>query len=50
MQYNMLVRDRMEVEYETLFNRYGYGVTAWSPLAGGYLTGKYLETIPEHTR
>lgn len=46
MQYNMLVRRDVEVNYETLFDRYGYGVTAWSPLAGGFLTGKYLDNIP----
>lgn len=50
MQYNMLVRRDVEVNYETLFDRYGYGVTAWSPLAGGFLTGKYLDNIPEGSR
>jgi aryl-alcohol dehydrogenase-like predicted oxidoreductase len=50
MQYNMLVRQKMEVEYETLFDRHKYGITAWSPLAGGFLTGKYLDKIPEGSR
>lgn len=49
-QYNMLTRKTMEVEYETLFDRHHYGVTAWSPLCGGFLTGKYLDSIPEGTR
>jgi len=37
----MLVRDRFEVEYGNLFDKYGMGSTVWSPLAGGLLTGKY---------
>src|SRR6185437_1062010 len=40
-QYNMLIRDRFEVEYGELFDKYGMGSTIWSPLAGGLLTGKY---------
>lgn len=31
----------MEVEYGPLFDKYGYGTTIWSPIAGGMLTGKY---------
>lgn len=50
MQYNMLVRKDLEVQYETLFDRYKYGITAWSPLAGGFLTGKHLDGIKEGTR
>jgi aryl-alcohol dehydrogenase-like predicted oxidoreductase len=50
MQYNMLVRKTMEVEFETLFDRHQYGITAWSPLAGGFLTGKYLDNIPAGSR
>lgn len=38
------------MDFETLFDRYHYGITAWSPLCGGFLTGKYLESIPEGTR
>ena len=47
-QYNMLVRAEVEVEYQSLFNKYNYGLIAWSPLAGGFLTGKYLNGIPEN--
>ena len=46
-QYNMLVRHDLEVEYESLFTKYNYGLVAWSPLAGGFLTGKYLNGIPQ---
>lgn len=46
-QYNMLVRDDVEISYTGLFTKYNYGLIAWSPLAGGILTGKYLKGIPE---
>ena len=46
-QYSMLVRPDVEVEYESLFKNYNYGLTCWSPLAGGFLTGKYLNGISE---
>jgi len=49
-QYNLLHRTRMEVEYRRLFDDTGYGTTIWSPLAGGLLTGKYLEGVPEGSR
>jgi len=47
----MLVRERFEKEYLDLFERYGFGTTIWSPLAGGILSGKYNDgTIPDGTR
>jgi len=49
-QYNMFVRSKMEKEYEWLFTKYKYGTTIWSPLAGGVLTGKYNEGIPQGSR
>jgi voltage-dependent potassium channel beta subunit len=49
-QYNMLWRDRMELEYLPLFKELGYGATIWSPLASGILTGKYNNGIPEGSR
>lgn len=45
LQYNMLVRKDFEVEFETLFDKHHYGATTWSPLAGGFLTGKYLDGV-----
>ncbi len=30
-----------------MFKKFNYGVIAWSPLAGGILTGKYLKEIEE---
>lgn len=49
-QYNLLWRERVEDEYEPLYEQYGMGATVWSPLASGALTGKYLDGIPEGSR
>jgi voltage-dependent potassium channel beta subunit len=49
-QYNLLHRERVEREYAPLYERFGLGTTIWSPLAGGLLTGKYNEGIPQGTR
>ncbi|MBT7719744.1 MAG: aldo/keto reductase [Halieaceae bacterium] len=49
-QYNLLDRERFEVEYAPLYEKYGLGTTIWSPLASGALTGKYLEGVPEDSR
>ena len=49
-QYNLLDRERFEIEYAGLYEKYGLGTTIWSPLASGALTGKYLEGIPEGSR
>ena len=49
-QYNMLVRRKVESEFNKLFTDYGYGTTIWSPLASGLLTGKYNTGIPEGSR
>ena len=42
-QYNLLARQRVEREYARLYDEIGLGLTIWSPLASGLLTGKYLE-------
>lgn len=43
----MLNRTQSESEYISLYEKYGYGLVAWGALAGGFLTGKYLEGIKE---
>jgi len=48
--YNMLQRDKVEREYLPLYGRIGLGITAWSPLASGLLTGKYNDSIPPGSR
>ena len=49
-QYNLLHRDKFEVEYSKLYTEIGLGTTIWSPLASGLLSGKYLDKMPEDTR
>jgi aryl-alcohol dehydrogenase-like predicted oxidoreductase len=49
-QYNMLHRERVEVEYLPLYGEIGLGTTIWSPLASGLLTGKYKNGIPPGSR
>jgi voltage-dependent potassium channel beta subunit len=49
-QYNLLHRQRVELEYAPLYGELGLGTTTWSPLGSGLLTGKYNETIPDDAR
>ncbi len=49
-QYNLVHRTRVEVEYARLYEDLGIGLTTWSPLASGILTGKYVDGIPEGSR
>ena len=49
-QYNMFHRTRVEEEYARLYAGIGLGLTIWSPLASGMLTGKYLAGIPAESR
>ncbi|HVP22403.1 MAG TPA: aldo/keto reductase [Conexivisphaerales archaeon] len=49
-QYNMLHRQRVEIEYAPLYREIGLGTTIWSPLASGLLSGKYSSGIPEGSR
>jgi len=49
-QYNLFTRRRVEDEYARLYDGVGLGLTTWSPLASGLLTGKYLRGIPEGSR
>ena len=49
-QYNLLSRDRVEKEYARLYEDWGLGLTIWSPLASGLLTGKYKDGIPADSR
>jgi voltage-dependent potassium channel beta subunit len=49
-QYNLLVREKVEVEYARLYDEIGLGTTIWSPLASGLLSGKYQDGFPKDAR
>ena len=49
-QYNLLHRERVELEYAPLYAELGLGTTTFSPLASGLLTGKYNEGVPDDAR
>jgi len=50
VEYSMLVREKFEKDFERLFAEHKMGGTIYSPLAGGLLSGKYNEGIPEGSR
>jgi voltage-dependent potassium channel beta subunit len=49
-EYNLFTRDRVEREYAHLYEDIGLGLTTFSPLASGLLTGKYLDGVPDDSR
>jgi Predicted oxidoreductases (related to aryl-alcohol dehydrogenases) len=49
-QYNLFHRERVEREYARLYDDPGIGLTTWSPLASGLLSGKYNDGIPAGSR
>jgi voltage-dependent potassium channel beta subunit len=49
-EYNLFIRQKVEVDYYTIFKNIGMGTTIWSPLASGLLTGKYNDGIPADSR
>ncbi|MEO8153348.1 MAG: aldo/keto reductase [Rhizobacter sp.] len=49
-QYHLFHRRRVEREYARLYEDIGLGLTTWSPLASGLLTGKYRGGVPADSR
>jgi voltage-dependent potassium channel beta subunit len=49
-QYNLFHRKRVEIELAPLCREHGLGLTTWSPLYAGILSGKYNEGIPLGSR
>ncbi|MCP5321659.1 MAG: aldo/keto reductase [Pseudomonadales bacterium] len=49
-QYNLFHRRRVEHEYARLYEDIGLGLTTWSPLASGLLSGKYRRGVPAGSR
>jgi aryl-alcohol dehydrogenase-like predicted oxidoreductase len=49
-KHHMLDRQKPEGEYAPLYRKYKMGTTVFSALAGGLLTGKYNNGVPEGSR
>ncbi|KAK4237766.1 dihydroceramide delta(4)-desaturase [Achaetomium macrosporum] len=49
-RYNMLERIQVEREYAHLYREVGLGLTVFSPMRQGILSGKYKNGIPEGSR
>lgn len=49
-EYNLLRRRKVEHDYARLYDDIGLGLTTWSPLASGLLTGKYRDGVPPGSR
>jgi voltage-dependent potassium channel beta subunit len=49
-RYNLLARSRVEREYAPFLEHLGLGLSVWSPLAYGLLTGKYNAGFPREAR
>jgi aryl-alcohol dehydrogenase-like predicted oxidoreductase len=43
--YNMLVRDKVEGQFQRLYSRVGLGLTTFSPIKTGILSGKYNDVV-----
>lgn len=48
-QYNFIFRTKVEREFEHLYSLVGLGLTTWSPLLSGLLTGKYNDGVNNKT-
>jgi voltage-dependent potassium channel beta subunit len=49
-EYNLFHRKKVETEFQHLYKDVGLGLTTWSPLASGLLTGKYRKGVPDGSR
>lgn len=49
-QYSLIARKKYETDTLKAVEKWKLGVTTWSPLASGLLTGKYDEGIPQDSR
>ena len=48
--YNMLTRTKVELEFAHLYKETGLGLTVFSPMKQGILSGKYKDGIPDSSR
>jgi aryl-alcohol dehydrogenase-like predicted oxidoreductase len=49
-EYNLFNRGKVEGDYTPLYDLMGLGLTTWSPLSSGLLTGKYINGVPAGSR
>jgi len=49
-QYNIFERRKVDWEFARLYDDIGLGLTTWSPLGSGLLTGKYVDGVPSDSR
>jgi voltage-dependent potassium channel beta subunit len=49
-EYNLFNREKVEGDFQRLYETIGLGTTIWSPLASGVLTGKYNDGMPKGSR
>lgn len=49
-KYNLMSRERVETDLAPVCREYGIGLTTYSPLNSGILSGKYNDGIPENSR
>jgi voltage-dependent potassium channel beta subunit len=49
-EYHLLARNRIERDGAAIHREHGIGLTTWSPLASGLLTGKYAQGVPRGSR
>jgi aryl-alcohol dehydrogenase-like predicted oxidoreductase len=48
--YNMLERQKVETEFHHLYRETGLGLTVFSPMRQGILSGKYKDGVPDDSR
>ncbi|TDH66027.1 hypothetical protein CCR75_007383 [Bremia lactucae] len=48
--YSIMDRNKVDFEFLDLYKKYKIGLTTWSPLAHGALTGKYSSGAPDGSR
>ncbi|XP_051900474.1 voltage-gated potassium channel subunit beta-2-like [Pristis pectinata] len=49
-EYHLFQRDKVEGQLPELYHKIGLGTITCSPLACGFITGKYEDCIPEYSR
>ncbi|CAD5118628.1 DgyrCDS7316 [Dimorphilus gyrociliatus] len=49
-EYHIFQREKVELHMPELYHKIGLGAMTWSPLACGFLTGKYEDGVPVYSR